>query len=196
MPADVPENFGGFKSLRPPLASGELLPVWEPSSPAFAEWRKTNVRAAKAEGLFDRHRDHAAGQLDGRSDARAGRHCRSGGRRVPALLDDPECDLRLGAGWRAEACLRGASETQSGGRRRGRNHRRHHVSRRLQLQFGTHQDHGLGRRAAKRAREADRSRDPQAAHQRERLPEFLRPALGGRYRFLRQRAQDRRSRRR
>src|SRR6202142_2606199 len=36
MPDQVPENFGGFKALRPPLASGELLPVWELSSPAFA----------------------------------------------------------------------------------------------------------------------------------------------------------------
>src|SRR5579864_978516 len=50
MPADVPENFGGFKSLRPPLASGDLLPVWEPSSTAFAEWRKTNVRPQKQKG--------------------------------------------------------------------------------------------------------------------------------------------------
>jgi len=50
MPADVPENFGGFKALRPPLASGELLPVWEPSSTAFAEWRKTNVRPQKQRG--------------------------------------------------------------------------------------------------------------------------------------------------
>jgi len=50
MPDQVPENFGGFKSLRPPLASGDLLPVWEPSSTAFAEWRKTNVRAQKQKG--------------------------------------------------------------------------------------------------------------------------------------------------
>ncbi len=50
MPEEVPDNFGGFKSLRPPLATGELLPVWEPSSPAFAEWKKTNVRAQKQKG--------------------------------------------------------------------------------------------------------------------------------------------------
>jgi len=50
MPDQVPENFGGFKSLSPPLASGDLLPVWEPSSPAFAEWRKTNVRTQKQKG--------------------------------------------------------------------------------------------------------------------------------------------------
>ncbi len=50
MPDQVPENFGGFKALRPPLASGELLPVWEPSSTAFAEWRKTNVRPQKQKG--------------------------------------------------------------------------------------------------------------------------------------------------
>jgi sulfite reductase beta subunit-like hemoprotein len=50
MPGSVPENFGGFKAQRPPLGSGELLPVWEPSSPAFAEWRKTNVRPQKQKG--------------------------------------------------------------------------------------------------------------------------------------------------
>ncbi|MDP8990526.1 MAG: nitrite/sulfite reductase [Acidobacteriota bacterium] len=50
MPADVPENFGGFKAQRPPLASGELLAPWEPSSTAFAEWRKTNARAQKQKG--------------------------------------------------------------------------------------------------------------------------------------------------
>ena len=50
MPADVPENFGGFKSLRPPLATGDMLPLWEPASPAFAEWRKTNARPQKQKG--------------------------------------------------------------------------------------------------------------------------------------------------
>ncbi|MSV34912.1 MAG: nitrite/sulfite reductase [Bryobacterales bacterium] len=50
MPDEVPENFGGFKAQRPPLASGELLSVWEPSSPDFAEWKKTNVRAQKQKG--------------------------------------------------------------------------------------------------------------------------------------------------
>src|SRR4029077_4615047 len=50
MPAQLPENFGGFKALRPPLASGDLLPVWEPSSTDFAEWRKTNVRPQKQKG--------------------------------------------------------------------------------------------------------------------------------------------------
>ena len=146
--------------------------------------------SAEAEGLLDRHRDDAAGQPDRRSDARLGRHCRSGGRRIPALLDDPECDLRLGSGWRSAARLRSAGQTEFGRRRRRRNHRRDHVPRRLQLQPGAHQDHGLGRGAAKRAAESDRSADPQAAHQRERLPEFLRPALDRRHRFLRQRAQD------
>jgi sulfite reductase beta subunit-like hemoprotein len=50
MPAEVPENFGGFKAQRPPLGSGELLPVWEPASTAFAEWRKTNARPQKQKG--------------------------------------------------------------------------------------------------------------------------------------------------
>jgi sulfite reductase beta subunit-like hemoprotein len=50
MPDQVPENFGGFKSLRPPLATGDMLPLWEPASPAFAEWRKTNARPQKQKG--------------------------------------------------------------------------------------------------------------------------------------------------
>jgi len=50
MPDEVPENFGGFKAQRPPLGSGDLLPVWEPASTAFAEWRKTNARPQKQKG--------------------------------------------------------------------------------------------------------------------------------------------------
>ena len=71
MPDQVPEYFGGFKSLRPPLASGDLLPVWEPSSTDFAEWRKTNVRPQKQKGYSIVAGDDAAGKPDGRpADAR------------------------------------------------------------------------------------------------------------------------------
>jgi sulfite reductase beta subunit-like hemoprotein len=49
-PVEVPESFGGFLPERPPLGSGELLPVYEPGSPAYAEWRKTNVRPQKQNG--------------------------------------------------------------------------------------------------------------------------------------------------
>src|SRR5579859_4884733 len=43
MPEEVPEGFGGFQPHPPPHGSGEMLQIFEPSSPAFAEWRKTNV---------------------------------------------------------------------------------------------------------------------------------------------------------
>ena len=49
-PDQVPESFGGFQAQAPPLGSGDLLPVWEPSSPDFAEWRNTNVIAQKQKG--------------------------------------------------------------------------------------------------------------------------------------------------
>src|SRR5580698_9860877 len=41
MPAEVPENFGGFQPVPPPLGTGELLPILEPSSTAFGRWRET-----------------------------------------------------------------------------------------------------------------------------------------------------------
>lgn len=50
MPVEVPENFGGFLSSKPPLASGELLPMYEPASTEFSEWRATNVMAQKQKG--------------------------------------------------------------------------------------------------------------------------------------------------
>ena len=50
MPPEVPENFGGFKSQRPPLGNGDLLPVWEANSPEFNEWCASNVRPQKQKG--------------------------------------------------------------------------------------------------------------------------------------------------
>src|SRR5580704_10610774 len=50
MRAEVPENFGGFQPVPPPKGSGDLLPIYEPSSTAFSEWRKTNVRPQKQKG--------------------------------------------------------------------------------------------------------------------------------------------------
>jgi len=49
-PETVPESFGGFQAQPPPLGSGELLPMYEPASTAFAQWRETNVRAQKQAG--------------------------------------------------------------------------------------------------------------------------------------------------
>jgi len=47
MPEEVPESFGGFRAEKPPLGSGAQLPVWEPASTEFAEWRKTNANRQK-----------------------------------------------------------------------------------------------------------------------------------------------------
>jgi sulfite reductase beta subunit-like hemoprotein len=49
-PAHVPESFGGFRSHPAPLGNGLSLPVWEPSSPAYSEWKATNVRSQKQKG--------------------------------------------------------------------------------------------------------------------------------------------------
>jgi sulfite reductase beta subunit-like hemoprotein len=50
MPVDVPENFGGFVSAKPPLANGDLLPMYEPAAPAFTAWKASNVRPQKQKG--------------------------------------------------------------------------------------------------------------------------------------------------
>lgn len=50
MPETVPESFGGFQSQPPPLGSGQLLPMYEPASTVFGQWRETNVRAQKQAG--------------------------------------------------------------------------------------------------------------------------------------------------
>jgi len=49
LPTSVPENFGGFQSAPPPRGSGEMLPLFNPS-PAFNEWKNTNVREQKQAG--------------------------------------------------------------------------------------------------------------------------------------------------
>ena len=50
MPDFVPENFGGFRPVPPPPASGELLPVYRSDSQEFNSWRKTNTRAHRQPG--------------------------------------------------------------------------------------------------------------------------------------------------
>src|SRR5579863_4447319 len=42
MPAEVPENFGGFQPVPPPRGSGELLTIYDSSLPGFNHWRETN----------------------------------------------------------------------------------------------------------------------------------------------------------
>ena len=49
MPGTVPANFGGFQPVPPPPATGEKLPMFDPS-PAFNAWRETNVRPQKQPG--------------------------------------------------------------------------------------------------------------------------------------------------
>ena len=50
MPAQVPEWFGGFQPVPPPRGSGDLLPVFEPSSEAYRAWRETNTQPQKQAG--------------------------------------------------------------------------------------------------------------------------------------------------
>jgi sulfite reductase beta subunit-like hemoprotein len=50
MPAEVPENFGGFQPLPPPKASGELLPIYDSAAAGFNHWRETNSQAQKQPG--------------------------------------------------------------------------------------------------------------------------------------------------
>jgi sulfite reductase beta subunit-like hemoprotein len=49
MPAEVPENFGGFVSTAPPKGTGEVLPM-APVSPEFAAWKQTNAKPQKQAG--------------------------------------------------------------------------------------------------------------------------------------------------
>lgn len=50
MPEEVPEGFGGFQPQPPPPGTGEFLPLYESASPAFSEWRRTNVQPQKQPG--------------------------------------------------------------------------------------------------------------------------------------------------
>src|SRR5580692_1211427 len=44
MPEEVPENFGGFQPLAPPKGTGDMLPIYDSSSPDFSRWRETNTK--------------------------------------------------------------------------------------------------------------------------------------------------------
>jgi sulfite reductase beta subunit-like hemoprotein len=50
MPAEVPENFGGFQPVPPPRGSGEMLAIYDSSSPDFNHWRETNTQPQKQHG--------------------------------------------------------------------------------------------------------------------------------------------------
>jgi len=52
-PEVVPEGFGGFQSVPPPLGNGDLLPVIHTnghSNPEYERWLQTNVREQKQHG--------------------------------------------------------------------------------------------------------------------------------------------------
>jgi sulfite reductase beta subunit-like hemoprotein len=49
MPESVPASFGGFQPQPPPLGSGQMLPIYNPSA-EFQEWRETNVAPQKHAG--------------------------------------------------------------------------------------------------------------------------------------------------
>jgi sulfite reductase beta subunit-like hemoprotein len=50
MPAEVPENFGGFQPVPPPKGSGELLAIYDTGSAGFNLWRETNTRPQRQPG--------------------------------------------------------------------------------------------------------------------------------------------------
>jgi sulfite reductase beta subunit-like hemoprotein len=50
MPAEVPENFGGFQPIPPPKASGELLALYDSSLAGFNAWCATNTKKQKQPG--------------------------------------------------------------------------------------------------------------------------------------------------
>src|SRR3984957_3658724 len=50
MPAEVPENFGGFQPVPPPKGTGDMLPIYDSSSPGFNRWRETNTQPQKQPG--------------------------------------------------------------------------------------------------------------------------------------------------
>ena len=52
-PDSVPEGFGGFQPVPPPLGTGDLLPVLESNAqpnPAYERWLETNIREQKQPG--------------------------------------------------------------------------------------------------------------------------------------------------
>jgi sulfite reductase beta subunit-like hemoprotein len=52
-PTSIPEGFGGFLSVEPPLGDGELLPVLEANAspnPDYERWLETNIREQKHPG--------------------------------------------------------------------------------------------------------------------------------------------------
>ena len=65
MPAQVPENFGGYRSHPAPLGSGDLLPLYEPGSSGYAHWKQTNVKAQKQPGYCYAEVKVAQGNLTG-----------------------------------------------------------------------------------------------------------------------------------
>src|SRR6202171_4409779 len=53
VPTAVPEGFGGFQAVAPPLGSGELLPIVTNNGnadPAYEHWLETNIREQKQAG--------------------------------------------------------------------------------------------------------------------------------------------------
>ena len=100
MPAEVPEGFGGFQEHPLPPATGELLPVVDAAADIeFDGWLETNVREQKQPGYAIVTIRVGPGQLQQRADARAGRYCRSRGRRAGAVLDDAERDAGGRSPW-------------------------------------------------------------------------------------------------
>ena len=50
MPVEVPEWFGGFQPVAPPLGRGDLLPIYQSASEDYRAWRQTSAHPQKQPG--------------------------------------------------------------------------------------------------------------------------------------------------
>ncbi len=130
VPEVVPENFGGFRSTKPELGSGELLPLFDPT-PEYQEWKATNAREQRDPGYAHREHHDAAGEPDRPADARHRQVVGRRRRRQRPRVDEPEPLDRLCSGGRSAARLRQAEGNRVGRRARRRDQRRGHLPRRL-----------------------------------------------------------------
>ncbi len=157
----------------------------------FKRLARDQYARAEAAGLRDRHGDGAAGQSDRRSDARAGGHFRTAGdgslrvtmNQNVVLAYVPAGALKRVYGRIVELGLAddGADEISDVITCPGA----------YSCNLALTKSMNLGYALRERAEGGERSSGSPAAHQRQRLPELLRPALDRGHRILRQRAQDR-----
>ena len=193
-PEMVPEGFGGFQSSPQPLGQGALLPVVNTNGTGDAgydRWHKSNVREQRQPGYAMVTVRVDQGNLTGdqmRGVARIASDAGDGLVRVTIDQNLLLAFIPLGRLRRVYAALgelgldgSGAGEIEDVTTCPGA----------YSCNLGAHQVHEPGRGVARAGAQLRRPAGPQAHHQDQRLPQFLRPALDRRFRLLRQRPQDR-----